>query len=161
MKRAAPVPCRPADISRFEIVKRDGRARIGRFHTAHGVVSTPALLPVINPNIRTIPPREMWDDFGVEMLITNSYIIRGKDELRQSALEQGVHSLLDFPGAVMTDSGTFQSYVYGEVEVDAEEIVEFQRDIGVDVATITTHDGVDLALLDAQIDPLEDCSTLN
>lgn len=136
MTRAEPVPCRPADISRFEIVRRDGRARLGRFHTTHGVVSTPALLPVINPNIRTIPPREMWDDFGVEMLITNSYIIRGKDTLREQALDQGVHSLLDFPGAVMTDSGTFQSYVYGEVEVDPEEIVGFQRDIGVDVATM-------------------------
>ena len=36
----------------------------------------------------------------------------------------------------MTDSGTFQSYVYGDVEVGVEEIVEFQRSIGVDIATM-------------------------
>ena len=37
---------------------------------------------------------------------------------------------------IMTDSGTFQSYVYGDVEVGVEEIVQFQKDIGVDVATM-------------------------
>ena len=36
----------------------------------------------------------------------------------------------------MTDSGTFQSYVYGDIEVGIEEIVEFQRDIGVDIGTM-------------------------
>jgi 7-cyano-7-deazaguanine tRNA-ribosyltransferase len=44
--------------------------------------------------------------------------------------------LLDFPGAVVTDSGTFQSYVYGDVEVGPEEIVTFQRDMGVDIGTM-------------------------
>jgi 7-cyano-7-deazaguanine tRNA-ribosyltransferase len=36
----------------------------------------------------------------------------------------------------MTDSGTFQSYVYGDLELDPIEIVEFQRDIGSDIGTI-------------------------
>jgi 7-cyano-7-deazaguanine tRNA-ribosyltransferase len=44
--------------------------------------------------------------------------------------------LLDFPGAVVTDSGTFQSYVYGDIEVGPEEIVAFQRDMGVDIGTM-------------------------
>ena len=51
-------------------------------------------------------------------------------------VENGVHSLIDYPGMIMTDSGTFQSYVYGDVEVGVEEIVQFQKDIGVDVATM-------------------------
>ena len=36
----------------------------------------------------------------------------------------------------MTDSGTFQSYVYGDVEVSVEEIVKFQASIGVDIGTM-------------------------
>ncbi len=36
----------------------------------------------------------------------------------------------------MTDSGTFQSYVYGDIDVDPLEIVEFQRNIGSDIGTI-------------------------
>ena len=134
--RENPQSCRDGDNGKFETVARDGRARIGKLHTSHGVLETPALLPVINPNIRTIEPREMWDRYGIQGLITNSYIIWKHDDLKQHALEKGVHDLIDYPGVIMTDSGTFQSYVYGDVEVGVEEIVEFQRSIGVDIATM-------------------------
>ena len=136
MERPDPEPCRENDIGKFEIISRDGVARIGKLHTKHGVINTPTLLPVINPNIRTIEPRDMWDNFNVECLITNSYIIRNNEELSKEALSKGVHSLLNFPGAIMTDSGTFQSYVYGDIDVTPEEIVEFQKNIGVDIGTM-------------------------
>ena len=129
-------PCRPQDFGKFEIVDRDGAARIGKIHTNHGILTTPTLLPVVNPNILTVEPREMWDKFGFRALITNSYVIWKHEKLREKALEEGVHELLNFPGVIMTDSGTFQSYVYGDVEVGIEEIVEFQRDIGVDIGTM-------------------------
>ena len=134
--RANPEPCRAGDEGLFEVTARDGRARLGKLHTKHGILQTPTLLPVINPNIRTIEPREMWDRYGIGALITNSYIIWKHDNLKQTALEHGVHALLDYPGVVMTDSGTFQSYVYGDIEVGVQEIVEFQRNIGVDIATM-------------------------
>ena len=135
-RRADPAPCREQDHGRFEITQRDGRARLGRLHTQHGVLETPALLPVVNPNIRTIEPRVMWDKYGIQALITNSYIMWKHDDLRKVAQSDGVHKLLDFPGVIMTDSGTFQSYVYGDVEVGVDEIVAFQRSIGVDIATM-------------------------
>lgn len=134
--RDDPKPCREQDRGKFEITDRDGRARIGRLHTDHGILETPALLPVINPNIRTIEPREMWDRYGIGALITNSYIIWKHEELKSKALKDGVHELINYPGVIMTDSGTFQSYVYGDVEVGVEEIVDFQRSIGVDIATM-------------------------
>ena len=129
-------PCRPQDLGKFELKERDGVARTGRLFTNHGILETPMLLPVVNPNIRTIEPREMWDDFGVQALITNSYVIWKHEKLRVPALKNGVHELLDFPGIIVTDSGTFQSYVYGDIDVGVEEIVAFQRDIGVDIGTM-------------------------
>ena len=134
--RDDPKPCRDQDNGKFEITTRDGQARLGKIHTSHGIVETPCLLPVINPNIRTIEPREMWDKYGIQALITNSYVIWKHEKLKSVATSQGVHSLLDYPGMIMTDSGTFQSYVYGDVEVGVEEIVQFQKEIGVDVATM-------------------------
>ena len=107
--RENPQPCRDGDNGKFEILARDGRARIGKLHTSHGMLETPALLPVINPNIRTIEPREMWERYGIQGLITNSYIIWKHEDLKQHALEKGVHDLIDYPGVIMTDSGTFQS----------------------------------------------------
>ena len=112
---------------KFEIKNRDANGRICNFYTNHGVIKTPTLLPVINPNKMILSPKEMKKLFGVEMVITNSYIIKNNDKLRDHALEKGVHDLLDFDGPIMTDSGTFQSYVYGDVKVDPFEIVEFQR----------------------------------
>ncbi len=120
----------------FEIVRRDGLARIGRFQTRAGVVETPALLPVVNPKIFTVSPRELYDEFGFRALITNSYIIKNSPGLKERALEEGLHKLLDFEGTIMTDSGTFQSHMYGEVEVTNEEMVQFQKDIGSDIGTV-------------------------
>ena len=89
-------------------------------------------MPVINPNIQLIPPREMRN-FGAEILITNSYIIYRKEELKNVALEKGLHGLLGFDGPIMTDSGSFQLSVYGSVEVTNEEILGFQQKIGSDI----------------------------
>ncbi|MBM4237305.1 MAG: tRNA-guanine transglycosylase, partial [Euryarchaeota archaeon] len=90
----------------FEILKRDGLARICEFATPHGVLETPCLLPVVSPKLLTIPPEELYRDFGVRAVITNSYIIRGDDGLRKRALDEEIHALLGFPGTIMTDSGT-------------------------------------------------------
>ena len=116
----------------FEILDKDAGGRIGRLRTPHGTVETPTVMPVVNPNIQLIPPKEMRS-FGAEILITNSYIIYRKEELRSVALEKGLHGLLDFDGPIMTDSGSFQLSVYGSVEVTNEEILEFQQKIGSDI----------------------------
>jgi 7-cyano-7-deazaguanine tRNA-ribosyltransferase len=123
-------------LSMFEIVKRDGLARLGRLETRSGVLETPALLPVVNPKIFTITPRELYDEFGFRALITNSYIIKNSDDLKAKAQSEGLHKMLDFPGIIMTDSGTFQSHMYGEVEVTNDEMVEFQKSIGTDIGTV-------------------------
>ena len=59
----------------MQILHREGLARIGRFKTDHGYVDTPNIMPVINPNLRTIPIDTM-KKFGTQAIITNSYIIR-------------------------------------------------------------------------------------
>jgi 7-cyano-7-deazaguanine tRNA-ribosyltransferase len=120
----------------FELKERDGLARICELTTRHGRVTTPALLPVVNPNQLTITPADMRDRFGVQILITNSYIIWNDPKLRERVEASDLHSLLGFDGPIMTDSGTFQNYVYGDVQVDHREIVRFQRDIGSDIGTI-------------------------
>ncbi|MBE0523748.1 MAG: tRNA guanosine(15) transglycosylase TgtA [Methanosarcinales archaeon] len=116
----------------FEITHKDLAGRIGRLTTPHGTVETPTIMPVINPNIQTIPAKEM-PDFGARMIITNSYIIYRKEALKAKAQQQGLHSLLEFNGPIMTDSGSFQLSVYGEVEVNNAQIIEFQQSIGTDI----------------------------
>ena len=117
----------------FEIKERDALGRICKLYTKHGVITTPTVLPVINPHYMPILPKEM-KRMGAQAIITNAYIIY-KSKIRQDALEKGVHRLINFSGPIMTDSGSFQMYQYG-IDVDPIEIVEFQREIGSDIGTI-------------------------
>ncbi|TXT57569.1 MAG: tRNA-guanine(15) transglycosylase [Candidatus Thorarchaeota archaeon] len=125
-------------MSRFEIRSKDGMARLGIFATEHGKVRTPLLMPVVHPAKSSITPKQLKDEFGFQMVITNSYIIKSKDRFREKALAEGVHGLIDFEGPVMTDSGTFQMYFHSlpEEEIDPIEIIDFQRNIGTDIGTI-------------------------
>jgi len=119
----------------FEVRERDGLGRIGLLETRHGRVTTPALLPVVNPNRPVIAPTDLASRFHAEILITNAYILR-RGPHRDSVLRQGVHEFLGFSGAVMTDSGAFQSHVYGDVDVTNAEVIEFEKRIGADFGTM-------------------------
>jgi len=117
----------------FELRDRDLLGRIGRLKTKSGVVETPAFMPVINPVNQVILPRRMKDEFGCEIVITNSYIIKKNygDTPRLN-----VHELLDYDGVIATDSGAYQILVYGGVEVSQDEIIEYQKQLGSDIAVI-------------------------
>ena len=54
------------------------------------------LLPVVNPNIRTIEPREMWEKYGIEALITNSYVIWKHEDLKNKAKKKVTGQLDQF-----------------------------------------------------------------
>ncbi|WP_067259692.1 tRNA guanosine(15) transglycosylase TgtA [Methanobrevibacter cuticularis] len=115
----------------FEIKQKDNRGRIGLLKTNHGTVKTPALMPVIHPRKQTIDVRK----FGAEIVITNAYLIYKDEELKQKAIDEGIHKLINFNGPVMTDSGSFQLSIYGDVDINNEEVIEFQELIKTDIGT--------------------------
>jgi len=116
----------------FEILHKDLMGRIGKLRTTRGVVETPTIMPVINPNLMSLRADEM-KKYGAEMLITNAYIIYKKPILREEAVKSGIHSLLGCEMPIMTDSGSYQLSEYKDVEVSNREILEFQQCIGSDV----------------------------
>ena len=116
----------------FEILHKDLMGRIGKLRTPRGVVETPTVMPVINPNLMSLGADEM-KKYGAEMLITNAYIIYKKPILREASVKNGIHSLLGCEMPIMTDSGSYQLSEYKDVEVSNSEILEFQQCIGSDV----------------------------
>ncbi|UCG02632.1 MAG: tRNA guanosine(15) transglycosylase TgtA [Candidatus Heimdallarchaeota archaeon] len=116
----------------FSIRKKDGLARIGTITTKHGKISTPTLLPVINPNRQLLHPEEMVK-CGSEAFITNAYLLYKDSVNREKVLKEGLHKYIGFSGPLMTDSGAFQLMEYGEVSVTNKEITEFQEKIGSDI----------------------------
>jgi 7-cyano-7-deazaguanine tRNA-ribosyltransferase len=118
----------------FEVKEKDLLGRIGKLKTKSGTIETPLLFPVISPSFQIVPAQKLKDEFGFQAVITNSYILWKR--FRDQAAKEGVHNFLKYNGAVMTDSGAYQILVYGGVEVNQAQIVDYQERIGSDIATI-------------------------
>jgi len=108
--------------------------RLGRLSTPHGDVTTPTLMPVINPSDVVLPPSEIRREFGADLVITNAYLTLR--HFGQEAARRGVHGILNYDGPIMTDSGGYQILRYGAIDVGPKEIVSYQDAIAPDIATI-------------------------
>jgi 7-cyano-7-deazaguanine tRNA-ribosyltransferase len=115
----------------FEILKGDLAARIGILHTNHGPVQTPAFVPVVHPVSQSIAPQKL-KKMGFELVITNAYITLNR--YGEEAVRRGIHNIINFDGAVMTDSGGYQVLEYGKVNVTSAEMAEFEKKIMTDIA---------------------------
>jgi queuine tRNA-ribosyltransferase len=94
----------------FELLCRDGRARRGRLHTAHGTVETPAFMPVgTRGAVRALTPRDL-EEIGAEIVLGNTYhlYLRPGDEL--IARRGGLHRFMGWTRPILTDSGGYQVF---------------------------------------------------
>ncbi|HYU61772.1 MAG TPA: tRNA guanosine(34) transglycosylase Tgt [Solirubrobacterales bacterium] len=109
------------DRLRFEITARDGTARAGRLHTAHGPVDTPAFIPLATrAAVRSLEAREVAA-LGYELVLGNTYHLLLAPGPERIAKLGGLHRFMGWEGAIVTDSGGFQvfSLAHGAV---ADEI---------------------------------------
>ena len=115
----------------FEIKKSDLAGRIGILHTNHGKVETPAYVPVIHPVRQSIPAKKI-KKMGFDLVITNAYITL--KQYGNDAIKKGIHSIIDYDGAIMTDSGGYQVLEYGDIDTDYKKMSEFEKGIATDIA---------------------------
>ncbi|MFY9300756.1 MAG: tRNA guanosine(15) transglycosylase TgtA [Candidatus Nitrosotenuis sp.] len=115
----------------FEILKTDLAGRIGMLRTNHGKVETPAFVPVIHPVNQSIAAKKIRE-IGFDLVITNAYIAMNRYGIE--AEKRGIHDIINFDGAIMTDSGGYQVLEYGKVNVEPEKMAEFEKKIMTDFA---------------------------
>jgi len=115
----------------FEINKTDLAGRIGEIHTNHGIVKTPAYVPVIHPVKQSIPSKKI-QEIGFDIVITNAYISR--KNYGEQAVKEGIHKIINFEHSIMTDSGGYQVLEYGDVDVLPHEMADFETGILTDFA---------------------------
>ena len=115
----------------FDISKTDLAGRIGTIHTNHGKIETPAYVPVIHPVKQTISSKKI-KDIGFDIVITNAYIT--KNNFGEDAAKKGIHKIINFDGAIMTDSGGYQVLEYGDVKVLPPDMANFEKEILTDFA---------------------------
>ncbi|WP_227410890.1 tRNA guanosine(15) transglycosylase TgtA [Thermosphaera chiliense] len=115
----------------FEPREYELAGRIGKLRTRHGVIETPFLFPVVDP-VRQAPGLNVLHEIGYDGFITNAYLFYK----RNNGAVRSIHQALNWSKPIMTDSGGYQVLVYGDVEVDNKTIVEYEKNIGVDIGVI-------------------------
>jgi len=115
----------------FEIKYSDLAGRIGILHSNHGKIETPAYVPVIHPVKQTIPTKKIRE-MGFDLVITNAYITMKR--YGEDAIKRGIHDVIGFDGAIMTDSGGYQVLEYGDVDIAPPDMADFERKIMTDFA---------------------------
>jgi queuine tRNA-ribosyltransferase len=95
---------------RFEVEARDGSARAGILHTAHGQVQTPAFIPLATKGtVRSLESREVAE-LGYELILGNTYHLFVSPGPERIAAAEGLHGFMGWGRALITDSGGFQVF---------------------------------------------------
>jgi queuine tRNA-ribosyltransferase len=99
-----------ADRLRFEVAARDGTARAGTLHTAHGPIETPAFIPLATKgSVRGLEAAEVAA-LGYQLILGNTYHLFVSPGPERIAAAGGLHGFMGWERALITDSGGFQVF---------------------------------------------------
>src|SRR5438067_2123121 len=128
----------------FSVASHDGRARAGSFATPHGVVETPAFMPVGTvATVKALDPDDLRAS-GVQMVLANAYHLhlRPGDELVQEL--GGLHRFMHWDGPILTDSGGFQVFSLATLRTVSEDGVEFRSHVDGSLHRFTPESVMDI-----------------
>ncbi|MDP3417064.1 tRNA guanosine(34) transglycosylase Tgt [Falsiroseomonas sp.] len=136
----------------WKMAARDGAARAGVLHTAHGEVQTPVFMPVGTAGTVKAMTADSVRATGARMVLGNTYHLMLRPGAERVARLGGLHKMMDWHGPILTDSGgfqvmslsglrkldadgvTFQSHIDGSKHrITPERSVEIQNLLGADV----------------------------
>ena len=117
----------PTWVFDFEVLKTDPTgARLGRLTTPHGVIDTPAFMPVGTAGTVKALTQQALAELGVQILLGNTYHLYlrpGHERIRRLG---GLHRFMSWPGAILTDSGGFQVFSLADLRKVTDEGVVFR-----------------------------------
>src|ERR1700741_4555277 len=92
----------------FRLIATDGAARCGEIVTPHGMVRTPAFMPVgTQATIKGLEP-ETVRATGADIVLANTYHLMLRPGSERIAALGGLHRFINWPHPILTDSGGFQ-----------------------------------------------------
>ena len=117
--------------SMFELVAKDRqtKARCGRLTTAHGVIDTPAFMPVgTQGTVKAMTPRELRE-LDAQIVLANTYHLSVRPGIDVIKHFGGLHKFMNWNGPILTDSGGYQIFSLAKLRKITEEGVEFQNHV--------------------------------
>jgi queuine tRNA-ribosyltransferase len=137
---------------KFDLIAQEHRARAGVFHTPHGDIPTPIFAPVgTQATVKAVTPREL-EELGASLVLSNTYHLFLRPGAELVAEMGGLHSFMNWPHPILTDSGgyqvfslaatrkidedgvTFKSHIDGSTQrLTPEKSIEVQEKLGADI----------------------------
>src|SRR2546421_995795 len=130
----------------FELIGKDAssKARRGRLTTGHGVVETPAYMPVgTQGSVKAVSSRELHE-LGAQIVLGNTYhlfVRPGLDVIRKFG---GLHRFMNWDGPILTDRGGYQIFSLAKLRKITEEGAHFQNHIDGSAAFISPEIAMDI-----------------
>jgi queuine tRNA-ribosyltransferase len=126
----------------FSLTHQDGAARRGALSLSHGVVQTPAFMPVgTYGSVKSLSPVEIRE-IGAHIILGNTFHLWLRPGLEVIAAHGGLHGFMGWDGPILTDSGGFQVWSLGDLRKISEEGVKFRSPINGDTCFLTPEESM-------------------
>src|SRR5215831_16230499 len=131
----------------FTLRASAGAARCGEIATAHGPVATPAFMPCgTQATVKGLAP-EAVRATGADILLGNTYHLMLRPGAERIAALGGLHTFMNWPHAILTDSGGFQVMSLSELRKLTEKGVTFRSHLDGTLIELTPERAVEIQLL--------------
>ena len=126
----------------FVLQKTSGLARRGQISLAHGVVQTPAFMPVgTYGTVKAMSPLELHE-IGAHIVLGNTFHLWLRPGLEVIAAHGGLHRFMGWNAPILTDSGGFQVFSLGAMRKISEQGVTFQSPVNGDKCFLTPEESM-------------------
>src|SRR5918911_3665131 len=113
----------------FTLLATDGRARLGRLTTPHGVIDTPMFMPVgTQATVKGVTPDHLTA-VGARIILGNTYHLALRPGDERIAELGGLHRFMAWDGAILTDSGGFQVFSLADIRKVTDDAAVFKSHI--------------------------------
>lgn len=113
----------------FQVSKTDGKARRGQITTPHGLVETPAFMPVGTAGTVKAMYTDQVRETGADVVLGNVYHLMLRPTAERVARLGGLHTFMRWPHTILTDSGGFQIMSLGALRKLNEDGVTFKSHV--------------------------------
>ncbi len=127
-------------------VEQTGRSeeRLGSLSTAHGVIETPAFMPVgTSGPVKGVDPQDL-ERLGFRLMLNNAYHLYLRPGHKVVAEMGGLHRFTGWPGAILTDSGGFQMFSLAKLCKVTDDGVSFQSHLDGSTHFITPETAIEI-----------------
>src|SRR5216117_631362 len=130
----------------FELLTTDrqSKARQGRLTTAHGVIETPAFMPIgTQGSVKGVSPRELHE-INAQIILGNTYHLFVRPGLDVIKHFGGLHNFMNWNGPILTDSGGYQIFSLAKLRKITEAGVHFQNHVDGSPAFISPESAMEI-----------------